>query len=422
MSTLSTTAASDILIVGAGPAGAITSLFLSQAKISHTIIDKATFPRDKADGNVYGAKVIEVLDQLSLDYFPELMSQVDRFLGCDTAQIFTPNGNHFNLRFPYSSDRQEAPCFTMNRRDFDHFLVQKLDGNYADQRFGTSLKSVEKIGSSNEPSGSKHSDQSLGQWKLSLETNGEMTTITPKLVVVADGAKSSFLKEINAQIPDERYYDTVQGYFQGVTGFENTPSGQSFHFEGHFLPESTPGFFFVVPLANNIFNVGVGKPRCDVQKQNVDLAQLLQDIMHGHPQFAERFANAEPISDLRPWPVPAASTDRPSISGNGYVVIGDAAGLSIPLNYFGTGNAMLSGMVAAQQIQQFVQQQQFDEQTLAAYDRAIYSKLQKELQGASLARSFVKQNWLFNLISSSTLVKSVFRQGFKKMSPILKKL
>ena len=415
---------SDILIVGAGPAGATISLFLSQAKIPHTIIDKATFPRDKADGNVYGTKVIEVLDTLSLDYFPELMSQVDTFLGCDTAQIFTPNGNRFNLRFPHLSagekttvteaqtvrdEGKDAPCFTMNRRDFDHFLVKKLDETYADQRFGTSLKTVEKP-----------DDQ--GRWQITLETNGETTTISPKLVVAADGANSTFLKAVGVQIPDQRCYDTVQGYFRGVTGFEDTPAGQYFHFEGHFLPECTPGFFFVVPLANNIFNVGIGKPRCDVQKQNTDLTQLLEDIMHSHPQFAERFAHAEPVGDWRPWPITAAGTDQAPISGNGYLAVGDAAGLSMPLAYFGTGNAMISGMIAAQQIQQFVNQQQFDAATLAAYDRAIYNKLQKEFQVAMLARSFLKQNWLFNLISSSTFVKSVFRRSFKKTSPLLKKL
>ena len=37
----------DVCIVGAGPAGASTSLMLSKLKIEHYIIDKAIFPRDK---------------------------------------------------------------------------------------------------------------------------------------------------------------------------------------------------------------------------------------------------------------------------------------------------------------------------------------------------------------------------------------
>jgi len=38
---------SQILIIGAGPAGATASMFLTKQKIYHTLIDKAVFPRDK---------------------------------------------------------------------------------------------------------------------------------------------------------------------------------------------------------------------------------------------------------------------------------------------------------------------------------------------------------------------------------------
>ncbi|MBD0295724.1 MAG: FAD-dependent monooxygenase, partial [Flavisolibacter sp.] len=46
----SETLQTQAIIVGAGPAGAATSFFLAKAGISHVIIDKATFPRDKVCG------------------------------------------------------------------------------------------------------------------------------------------------------------------------------------------------------------------------------------------------------------------------------------------------------------------------------------------------------------------------------------
>ncbi|MEZ5068869.1 MAG: FAD-dependent monooxygenase [Bacteroidia bacterium] len=38
---------SDIIIVGAGPAGATASMFLSASGIRHSLIDKAIFPETK---------------------------------------------------------------------------------------------------------------------------------------------------------------------------------------------------------------------------------------------------------------------------------------------------------------------------------------------------------------------------------------
>ena len=46
----------QVIIVGAGPAGAATSIFLSKAGISHVILEKEKFPRDKVCGDACGGK------------------------------------------------------------------------------------------------------------------------------------------------------------------------------------------------------------------------------------------------------------------------------------------------------------------------------------------------------------------------------
>ncbi|MCC6282457.1 MAG: FAD-dependent monooxygenase, partial [Saprospiraceae bacterium] len=54
----------ELLIVGAGPAGATTSLFLAKMGIPHTIVDAAAFPRDKICGDGLDLKVFRVLQHL----------------------------------------------------------------------------------------------------------------------------------------------------------------------------------------------------------------------------------------------------------------------------------------------------------------------------------------------------------------------
>jgi 2-polyprenyl-6-methoxyphenol hydroxylase-like FAD-dependent oxidoreductase len=70
----------DIIIIGAGPAGCATSLFLSKAGIPHTIIEKSKFPRDKVCGDALSGKVVYVLKQLNPALLDKLSNQPQSFL------------------------------------------------------------------------------------------------------------------------------------------------------------------------------------------------------------------------------------------------------------------------------------------------------------------------------------------------------
>ena len=56
----------DVLIIGAGPAGSIAALVLARAGASVALVDKATFPRDKACGDLVGPRGLQILDDLDV--------------------------------------------------------------------------------------------------------------------------------------------------------------------------------------------------------------------------------------------------------------------------------------------------------------------------------------------------------------------
>ncbi|MFZ1611035.1 MAG: FAD-dependent monooxygenase, partial [Chitinophagales bacterium] len=62
----------DVLVLGAGPGGAATALFLAKENISCIVIDKATFPRDKICGDALSGKVVEVFNRLDKNIIPQL--------------------------------------------------------------------------------------------------------------------------------------------------------------------------------------------------------------------------------------------------------------------------------------------------------------------------------------------------------------
>ncbi len=56
----------DVLIIGAGPAGSVAALVLARGGARVALVDKATFPRDKACGDLVGPRGVQVLDDLGI--------------------------------------------------------------------------------------------------------------------------------------------------------------------------------------------------------------------------------------------------------------------------------------------------------------------------------------------------------------------
>jgi menaquinone-9 beta-reductase len=57
----------DAVVVGAGPAGSVAALVLARNGARVALVDKATFPRDKACGDLVGPRGVQVLDDLGVE-------------------------------------------------------------------------------------------------------------------------------------------------------------------------------------------------------------------------------------------------------------------------------------------------------------------------------------------------------------------
>ena len=60
------TAAFDAVVVGAGPAGSIAALVLARGGARVALVDKATFARDKACGDLIGPRALALMTSLGL--------------------------------------------------------------------------------------------------------------------------------------------------------------------------------------------------------------------------------------------------------------------------------------------------------------------------------------------------------------------
>lgn len=83
------------------------------------------------------------------------------------------------------------------------------------------------------------------------------------------------------------------------------------------------------------------------------LKKKLEEIIHTHPLISKRFENAKKEGEVSGWGLPLGSLKR-SVTGDNYLLTGDAGSLIDPFTGEGIGNALLSGMLAAETISQAI--------------------------------------------------------------------
>lgn len=371
MSTIDT----QICIVGAGPGGATAALVLGRAGVPCVLVDKADFPRDKICGDALSGKVVEVLRKIDPAIAKRLATEPTQ-VGSWGVNFVAPNGKSLRVPFKTNMDKAKdaAPGFIAKRVDFDHFLLQEAL-KYPSVTFVPNLKLEQYTKTEN--------------GYIATDKAGTCT-INAKLLIIADGAQSSFARHhAGVKMEPGHYCAGVRAYYSGVQGMD-----EDNFIELHFIKDLLPGYLWIFPLPNGEANVGLGVRSDYISKRKLNLKQLLPKVIEAHPELKMRFDGAKLIDEVRGYGLPLGSKKRP-ISGDGYMLIGDAASLIDPFTGEGIGNAMMSGMLAAQQV---LASDSYAAAELKQYDTAVYRRLWSELSLSRKMQQLVTVPWLFNLV------------------------
>jgi len=370
----------DICIVGAGPGGAATALKLSYMGISSVLIDKAVFPRDKVCGDAISGKVTTLLNRLDPQILHRFHKATQMQVGVWGIEFVAPNtmgfGVPFNMQYDTASDT--APGYVAKRVDFDNFLVEEVRRrDNIDFYDNTAIEEYEKT-----ERGFIVSDKS-GDFQVDC-----------KILIVANGAYSKFTRHYAGLEKDPKHYaGAVRAYYKGVTGMH-----EDNFIELHFVKELTPGYFWVFPLPNGHSNVGLGMRSDYISKDKINLKKELENLIENHPTISPRFKNAELVSKVVGYGLPLGSKRR-TISGDNFMLVGDAGHLIDPLTGEGIGNAIYSGFIAAEQAEKCLQQKNFSAAFMEDYDVRVARVLGSEMKLSYQLQRMLKYQWLANLLA-----------------------
>ncbi len=377
----------DVLIIGAGPAGVTAALKLAGSGLKIAIFDKAQFPREKTCGD---GLTLDVITQLSLvsESLADEFLKFSKKLPSYEALLFSPDFSH--IRIPYLMKHENKPIYTCRRVDFDNLMFQQLS-----QYSNISVFENSKIGRIE-----------FSETKVLITSNG--IEFEGSFVVGADGANSMVARQMGLnRIGREHQAVGLTAYYSGLK-----PLNEKNPIEIYFLKDILPGYLWIFHLADGKANIGVGMLASAISEKKIDFKKKFEDLLLSEP-LKQRLLNATREGNVKGHTLPLGFDNR-QISGNMFLLTGDAAALIDPLTGEGVGNAIRSGRVAAEHIIECFKSDNFSSTFNKAYDAEIYRRLLPEYKMNRVIQKLCRYPGLLNFFIGSAYSHIEIENGFNQ--------
>jgi geranylgeranyl reductase family protein len=338
----------DVIVVGAGPAGATAAKVLGDAGVSTLLLDKSAFPRDKPCGGGISAR--------ALNRFPYLNDALAKIPVNWVNKVYFESPSGFAVGY-----QADGPIYLMIRRsEFDHLLFSIARARVECQPAAL----VRRI--------SVDSDEV----QVVADVEGESKTYHARMVIGCDGANSIVARSSGLRT------GSIQNSY-AIDMMEETPYQELNLAERdrifiYYRIRSHYGYGYVFPKTSHI-NLGVGF------KLDYYLSHLRGGHYPHHKTFVDDLTKKQLLTgssnrgNFRAFPLPI-SGPLPRTYSDRVLLSGDAGGFVHALTAEGIYYAMVSGEQAGRTAITAVQQNDFRASKLCAYERAWGQEIGVELQ------------------------------------------
>ncbi len=348
----------DVIVVGAGPAGACASIELARAGLQVVLLERGPFPGSK---NMYGGVVYpRILDELIPNWWDE--APVQRWVTRRSTMVLTPTQA---LTVDFRSTAWGAPPYngaTAYRPDFDHWLA-----SHAEAAGAQVLCSTTVVGLLRDANGRV----------VGVRTDRPDGDLRARLVIACDGVNSFVAKEAGLHPPvDAANYtlgvketlalpkEVIDERF-GVRGRE----GVDIEILGGTGGVNGGGFVYT-----NLDTIAIGAvlklPKLAAQKRRPE--EIIAGLK-AHPAIAPLVEGAE-LKEYSAHVIPEAGLAMmPKLTGDGLLVAGDAAAMCLAAGIWleGVNFAMASGMYAGRAAIDAIRAGDVSTAGLAGYERRL---------------------------------------------------
>lgn len=311
---------SDILIIGAGPAGSIAAASLAQKGYSVSIVEMTSFPRF-----VIGESLLPRCNELlQINGMLEMVDQ-HGFMVKNGAS-FQMNGSKESYDFNENIGQAFGASYQVKREEFDHLLLKQAVG------FGSKLFEETKITGFDPETTTA----------TTLDKEGNPLIFKAKFAIDASGYGRVFPRLLNLDEPSE--FKTRSAVFTRIIGDIRPTDGT----EGYiyvYVHGNNDAWIWCIPFSDGITSVGVVCTEEYFNSFGLDNEAFWDEIITSTQGARERFANAVKVVSV--GKINGYSANVKSMVGKNYCMAGNATEFLDPVFSSGVTLALESGNKAA---------------------------------------------------------------------------
>jgi len=381
----------DVIVVGAGPAGATTATLLAQKGLDVLLLDRAQFPRDKTCGDAVPSGAIETLGKLGMaDKIAQAVSRGELY-PLEQMYLASPKGHELVAQFTKGKNGEAS--YVAPRLYFDALIQQHAIDSGAEFVQAHVTEPVVENG------------RITG---VQARISGSTQTIRAKMVVGADGVTSVITRAMRPkqnQHVDKHRAVALRAYIEDI---EEMPKTVEFYMYDEILP----GYAWIFPTGNHTANIGLGM-RLDIfRKHKIKLEDLLKTFL-AFPNIKKRLLNGGQLRDVATWQLNFGSQKHLQHTFNGALLVGDAAGFINPLTGGGIHNAIISATLAAQTIIEAFSKGDTSREALKIYESQCHQAMWRNMNRSYfLQRTLMHFPFMIDFLVKRIQENSLFAQTF----------
>ncbi|MCP4176388.1 MAG: geranylgeranyl reductase family protein [bacterium] len=341
----------DTVIIGAGPAGLAAAITMAKHNYSVLLVDKEEFPRDKICGDGLTGDTLRILKNFNL-----LKEVEEKGFISEKIELYTSKDSKFTLN---------NRVITLKRSDFDKILY--------DEAIRLGIKFI--VGKYNGTT-TKHKEHT--ELEIHNIKSDKRKFISAKYVIISTGCQSdkgipnTLANKVSK--PDLLAY---RGYYKVDWPISNL--------KVYFCKEIDPGYIWLFPMGNSIFNIGCGGK---INKERtMKLKHCLKDFITR--TNAKYFVHGEWIDSPKGAFLRADLCNINAFKKSKNIIFaGEALGSTYPFTGEGIGKALDTGIIAGETCLHGLISSDNDYNLSAEYIRQVKKRLRKfyyPYRGAYLA-------------------------------------
>ncbi len=316
-------AACDVLVIGAGPAGSAAALTLARAGLDVLLVDQHAFPRDKVCGDGLIPDAHNALRKLGVLGAVMAQAQASGFVGC-----IGPRGGRVDV---------PGTLAVLPRKELDHILCSAAVGAgarmFAPARFTALIEEGAQV---------------VG----ATLHHGDITrAVRARWVVLASGAVPQALLAAGMSQRHTPSGVALRGYVKN-----EAMVGRISALEIVWHRALTPGYGWIFPCRDGVFNIGVGIADSHgrdkggrLAKKEVNLRQVMSDFQRVYAPARELMQGGTLLGPMKGAPL-RCTLEGARFTRSGLIVTGEAAGSTYSFTGEGIGKALETGIYAAESV------------------------------------------------------------------------